>query len=216
VTKISPKVFFFNVRNKREKLGISQAELANLLEINPKSYNVKERGLVARVESELAEKIAKALNSTVEELSQGEVPDIPLVKPDVAIFWTNCKLRREEIGLSQAEIAQRLQMSSQNYQTKEALRSPKLSQDLKESVALALETTVEELMRTEDEVTVSKEETKADTFKMDAEVKQETSSKVSGEYNCISHFDGVTRRILLDPKNKEKIEEAIYEYFFNR
>jgi transcriptional regulator with XRE-family HTH domain len=142
---INHRLFWKNVKELRENKRLSQQQVANALNMNTKNYNGYERGMVKTLSPELAESVASVLESTVEELSKGEIPEEPLVRPEIYSFWQNVRVKREKLGLSQGDMAELLGMSSQNYQAKEAGRAVKLPSDLMEKVAGILDCTVEDL-----------------------------------------------------------------------
>jgi len=148
--ELNPRIFWHNTKSLRERKRLTQQQIADKLDMNVKNYNYKERGFSTKLPDDLALAVASALDTTVEELSQGDAPEEPLIDSTVARFWENVRIRREKLKLSQAEVAARIGMSTNNYQAKESGRAAKLPDELALAVASALDTTVEALMPAED------------------------------------------------------------------
>lgn len=187
--EINQRIFWKNVRKMRERKGWSQQIMSEKIGMNVKNYNTKERGFSSKLPIDLAEQIAKALNTTVSLLLDGEEPEESLINPEYENFWNNVKSRREKLNLSQADVAEMLGMSPQNYQAKESCRAAKLPAELAQQVADVLDCSVDELM----------------TMKVEQSTKRYTEEIVANnsEYD-ISHLpEGVAK--FLSDKNNEKI-----------
>jgi len=205
--KINNRVFFANTKALREDKGWSQPEISEKLGINYRSYNNLERGFATKMPKGLASKIAELFETTVEELSMGDEPDEPLIDPEIVKFWNNAKARREELGLSQATIAERIGIHPKNYQAKEVGRAAKLPKDLALKVAEALECTVEEL-RGDESKTINEEDVNAS--KTEDSIKTET---LNNKPLCdISHLPPTVQRFISDKANANLIIEFVFEH----
>lgn len=212
---INNRVFWMNVRSFREKLGWSQLELAQKLGLDPKNYNNKERGFAAKLPIDLAEQIAGILGTTIEELSKGDAPEEPLVSPEVANFWRNVRIRREKLQLSQKDMATKLGISPQNWQTKESGKATRLSSELAQKVADALECTVDELKEEEGLAGIVKlsliaSEKQERSLEIVTEKTKETLDSSSSSYD-ISHLPPFVQRFLGNKDYEDLITNFVGE-----
>lgn len=203
--ELNSRVFWHNVRIAREAKGWSQQQIADQLGMNVKNYNAKERGYSVKLSLALAEKIAEILGITIDELTKGEVPEEPLVSPEIANFWNNVRTRREKLQLSQKDIAEKLGMSTQNYQSKESGRAAKLPADLAEQVAKILNTSIDELHKID-----NKNQTTQETL-----TENIITSNLNNKYD-IGHLPESVARFLSDKSNEKTIINMVLEYFMNK
>ena len=200
--KLNPKVFWGNVKHLREEKGFTQQKFADLIDYNYKNYSNKERGLAANVDMYLAQKVAEALETTIEDLGQGDESEFQsTVAPNVAAFWRNLRTRREELGKRQVEIADKLGISANNYSTKEALKAPRLSSKLMQDVASALETTVEALTGSEQ---LQPRLTPVQSIQPPVIVEKPRITKSDTLFD-LGHLPKRIREFIADPKNKDEV-----------
>ena len=202
--RINPRVFWGNVKALREDSDLTQVEFSEMIGVKYRSYNNIEKFQTSKVTMALAQKVAEALETSVEALATGEVPDEPLVDPEVANFWRNAKARRESLNLSQGDVAERLQMNPKNYQAKESCRAVTLSNSLALQVAEALECTVEELRENESK-TIDEED--ANASKTEDSIKTETLN--NKPLYDIGHLEEYIQKFISDKKNEKRVKESI-------
>lgn len=114
-----------NIRQARCRLGLTQGQMAELIDMAPEVYGRMERGnLVPRLERFVA--ICRVLGETPERLvaladlhgedeplpSRAEGPGIEALKRKLG---ANMRESRKKMGLTQAEMAVRVQMSLDTY-----------------------------------------------------------------------------------------------------
>ncbi len=215
--EINKKVFWANTKALREDKGWTQPEISEKLGINYRSYNNLERGFASKLPIELAKKIADLFETTIEELSQGEEPEEPLVDPEIINFWKNVKSRRLKLGLSQEDMAKKLAMSAQNFQTKEAGKAAKLPSHLVKQVAEALGCTVDELKGEKDgrvNVIAIPAPDVVQERVMNTVIDRPMSNN-SPSYD-ISHLPESVQRFISDISNASLITNLVVDYLMNK
>lgn len=136
---INAKVFWNNVRRLREDLDKSQIETANYAGLNPSYYSNLEKGMQKSVNPKVAKLVAEFLGTTVEELSKGKPPAVPL-------FWANVIQKRYIENVSQVEMAKALNITTTAYTYRENTMPKKVKNIDAEAMARVLHTTVADLM----------------------------------------------------------------------
>jgi len=204
--KINPRIFYANVRVLRVQNEWSQAQLAAKIGLDPKTYSNKERAIANRVPMDLAEKIAEVFGTTVESLATGEIPEEPLFDPEIVNFFSRVKNKRESLGISQKSMAERLDMSPTNWQTKESGKVSRLPSSLVQQIAEVLGCTIEELRGEKESVKphVPSEERVV-------EVAIEKPATFNSSLYDISHLPGFVQEFLSDKINKDYIINAVGE-----
>jgi transcriptional regulator with XRE-family HTH domain len=203
IMRANLETFWQNTKYLREIRGLSQQYMADMAGINRDKYSNYERGILVKLPMDIAEAVAKALDTTVEDLLQRKGLGEPLIDPKVQSFWKAVRAKRESMGISQAEMANRLNMSSNNYSAKECGKAAKLPPALKEQVAEALGCTVDELTKNQEEQTV--------------EEKQVDSMIVSSnsKYN-IDHLPESIQKFIADKENKDIVIELLITHLMKQ
>lgn len=214
--KINPRIFYANVRALRIDNELSQAQLAVKIGLEPKNYSNKERGIANRVPMDLALKIAEALGTTVETLATGDEPEQPLFDPAIVSFFNNVRIKRESLGISQKAMAEMLNMSPTNWQTKESGKVARLPSSLAEEIARVLGCTVDELKKEN----VEYNKNNAKNFEIDEnqgrvmddviEKSKEIVSQSNSSYD-MSHLRQFVQRFISNKENEDFITDMIAE-----
>lgn len=211
ITKINPRVFYANVRAMRDDKEWTQAQLAAKIGLDAKTYSNKERAIANRVPMDLAQKIAEALGTTVESLATGEEPEEPLFNPEIVSFFNRVRNKRESMGISQKAMAELLDMSPTNWQTKESGKVTRLPSSLMEQIAKVLGCTLDELREEKtilNPINVVSSIDKVQVIDNVVEKPRETVAPNSSAYD-MSHLPKFVQRFISNPENKEFITNMI-------
>jgi len=210
ITKINPRVFYANVRKLRQDNEWSQSQLAAKVGLDAKTYSNKERAIANRVPMDLAQKIAEALETTVEALAAGEEPEEPMFDPEIVSFFNRVRIKRESLGISQKDMAKLLNMSPTNWSTKEQGKVTRLPSSLMEQIAKVLGCTLDELRGKNEPVNVVPSVDQRVVVDTIAEKPKEIATQNNSPYD-MSHLRPFVQRFISNPENEDFITEKIAE-----